>query len=489
MAQSAASGFASPRQVTIIGDSPQIVATVGFFVGGTIAVRVYTAKADLEHQLAPYPGVQVTLVAEGYAEAPADLPEPPYFIATDAEGEAARIKTWLPPTVAVFLLGSETRRRHLASGFLSLMPSVATNRRQVFRRLGTLKRVDSLMDLARRAKRALILMYSDPDPDAIGAALGLATLWRAAGADPLVRYTGEVQRYQNKLLLSWLKQPIERLREAELAEADLVAVVDCQPGFWREDPPKADVVIDHHPRREDTAATFVDLREGYGSTSSILTEYLVEADIPISRQLATAMLYGLTTDTDDLNRHAGAADIRAFDVLHGLADHHFLARLDKSQVPMAVLDWIAWGISHRVIYRDLILVHFGAVPTPDVMVQVADLLLLTYGINWVVCAGVLDHKLIIIFRGDGHRQDVGKRARLAFAKLGSAGGHRTMGRAEIPLPEDLAPEQAVDESVTLLVHNLFKRMSPARRGRFVRRLRGHLDGDGPHSHAEFEFST
>jgi nanoRNase/pAp phosphatase (c-di-AMP/oligoRNAs hydrolase) len=477
-------GFASPRQVTIVGHNSHIVPTVGFFVGGGITVRVYTAKADLEHQLAPYPGVTVTVVAAGYGEPPADLGEPPYFVAVDGEEEALRIKGWLPPTVAIFLLGSDHRRRSLAHGFLSLMPSAAANRRQVLARLSALRRVDSIMAMCRPAKHPLILMYGDPDPDAIGAALALASIMRAAGASPLIRYTGEVHRYQNKLLLSYLKQPIERLDGDEQAAADLVAVVDAQPGFWREQAPRADIVIDHHPRRDDTAAPYLDLRP-YGSTSSILAEYMIEADLPISRQVATAMLYGLTTDTDDLSRNATAADIRAYDLLHERADLHFLGRLDKSQVPMAVLDYIAWGISHRVTFRDMILIHFGQVPTPDIMVQVADLLLLTCGINWVVCAGVVGRTLIVIFRGDGHRQDVGRRAALAFAKLGSAGGHRTMGRAEIPL----AADQDVGDTVGTLVNQLFKRMSPARRNRFIKVIKSHLRDNGPDRHGDFELTS
>ncbi len=477
--------LASARHVTIIGHNSQIVPTVGFFVGGSLAVRVYTTNPNLEEDLAPYPGVQVTLVADGYETRPDDLPEPPYVVAVDGDELAKRIRSWIPPTVSVFLAGSEQRRRTPLPGFLSLMQSTTASRRSLLRRLMVLKRVDLLLDLARGTNRPLILMYSNPDPDAIGASLGLATLWRSIGLNPMMRYTGEVQRYQNKLLLSYLKEPIDRLKDEELAHADLIAVVDAQPGFWRENPPRADVVIDHHPRREDTQATYVDLREGYGSTSTILTEYLVEANIPISKELATAMLYGLTTDTDDLNRHAGAADIRAFDELHGRADQHFLTRLDKAQVPMSVLDYIAWGISHRVVVRDLILIHFGEVPTADIMVQTADQLLLTCGINWTVCAGVKDNVLTVVFRGDGHRQDVGKRAALAFGKIGSAGGHRTMGRAEIPLPEDTTELDTAE----ILVDNLFRRMSPKRRGKFIRTLKGYLKGEGPDDHEEFELST
>ena len=275
-------------------------------------------------------------------------------------------------------------------------------------------------------------------------------------------------------MLSYLKEPIERLREGELEGADVVAVVDAQPGFWKNDPPHAHIVIDHHPIRDDSKAVYSDLRDHYGSTSSILIEYLHEAGIPIRRKLATALLYGLITDTADLSRNTSSADIKAYDFVHTKADHYFLSRLSKSVVPMNMLSQISWGIDHRIVYRDLMLIHFGEVETPDLLVQVADSMLMTCGINWVVCAGKVDDRMVVVFRGDGHRQDVGSRARSAFGKIGSAGGHRTMGRAEVPLNGE-----HVDTTVELLINNLFKRMSEKRRQDFIRLLRNYLHGAGP----------
>lgn len=472
------SGKIVSRDVTIIGHNTQVVGAVGLFVGGQIRVRVYTASPELEIQLAPYPGVTVTLVDAEYAQRPDDLPPPPYFVAVDKPEVLARIGGWLPETVARFVLGSERLLRHRSPGFLHLHESAAALRRRLDGRLAILARVDRLCALARGARQALILMYGDPDPDAIGAALGLRALWASVGRVAQIRYTGEVQRYQNKLLLSWLRVPIEALREDELAQADLVAVVDAQPGFWKTDPPRPQVVIDHHPVREDTAGEYLDLRPDCGATSTIVTEYLAEAGLPIDRQLATALLYGITTDTDDLKRKTTPADIAAYELLQHRADSTFRARLDKSQIPMPILDWIAWGISHRIVHRDLCLVHFGKVPTADIMVQVADLLLLTHGIAWVVCAGIrkddAGRRLVVVFRSDGHHCDVGKRARDAFADIGSAGGHRTMARAEIPLED-----QDHETVVALLVDNLFPRIAPSRRRRMRQTLVGHLGARRP----------
>ena len=476
---------APPTQVTLIGHNSQIVATAGFFVGAEVTVQVYTSRPGVELDLAPYPGVQVTLITDDYAACPLGLPPPPYLVAVDDDATAARIRTWLPPTCAVFLVRGPARRAARSpEGFLTLLPPSTAARAPVFTRLATLDRLDRLLAPARLVDDALILMYGDPDPDAIGAALGLATLWRSVGCDARIRFTGDVHRYQNRLLIKWLRKKVEQLEDGELAKASLVAVVDAQPGFWKHDPPHAHVVIDHHPVREDTVADFTDLRPHYGATSSMVTEYLLEAELTIDRQLATALLFGITTDTNDLKRKTTAADIAAFEVLHEKADRYFLERLEKSQIPASMLDVIAWGITHRVVYRDHMLIHFGQVRSPDHLVQVADLLLLTYGISWVVCAGVVGkpRRLVAIFRGDGHHQDVGRRAALAFADLGSAGGHRTMGRAEVALSE----EQTLDDTCALLVNCLFKRMRPARARSFIRTLRKHLDDARPAVPDEYE---
>jgi nanoRNase/pAp phosphatase (c-di-AMP/oligoRNAs hydrolase) len=467
------------RHITVIGHNSQIVGLVAFFVGGEMSVDVFTSEPSLEETLVIYPGVQVHLVEAGYQTAPADLAPPPYVIAVEHQEEVDRIGKWLPPTAARFLASNAMRRKKIP-GYLPLRSAPEAARSEFVGRLEVLARYDTLVHMARKAKQApMILIYGDPDPDAVGASLGLAAIWRANGIKPLLRYSGDIQRYQNRVLLQYLKEDFERLRDGEMEEHDLIAVVDCQPGFWKHAPPAARIVIDHHPLMVSTeAAEFVDVRM-VGSTCSMLTEYLVEAGVAIDRTLATALFYGVSTDTDDLKRNVSSLDLHAYDVLQPKSDRHFLTRLQKSQVPMNLLDWISWGIAHRVVYNDAIVIHFGIIPTPDILVQTADLVLLTCGIHWTACAGVHDDKLVVVFRSDGHHIDVGKRAKSAFAKLGSAGGHRTMSRAEIPLKGE-----HVDNTVDMLINELFQRMPEHKRVTFIRTLRNHLHGAGPADHNE-----
>lgn len=65
--------------------------------------------------------------------------------------------------------------------------------------------------------------------------------------------------------------------------------------------------------------------------------------------------------------------------------------------------------------------------------QIADFYLHLIGTYYVVVAGIVEDKLIIIFRGDGYRQNCDEIAQRAFGLLGKGGGHRSAARMEIPL--------------------------------------------------------
>jgi nanoRNase/pAp phosphatase (c-di-AMP/oligoRNAs hydrolase) len=77
--------------------------------------------------------------------------------------------------------------------------------------------------------------------------------------------------------------------------------------------------------------------------------------------------------------------------------------------------------------------YLGHVESADVCVQIADFYLRLIGTYYVVVAGIVGDKFIIIFRGDGYRQDCGAIAQKAFGFIGKGGGHRSAARMEVPL--------------------------------------------------------
>jgi nanoRNase/pAp phosphatase (c-di-AMP/oligoRNAs hydrolase) len=210
-------------------------------------------------------------------------------------------------------------------------------------------------------------------------------------------------------------------------------MVDTQPAFFEEPFGEVDVVIDHHPEETPARARLKDIRPAYGATSTILTEYLRAADVRITQRLATALLYGINTDTLHLERGATRADMDAFTFLHAHANHSALRRIERPELPEAALDVLAAGIARRRITAGVVFVHLGSVGYPELVAQFADLFLQIEGAEWSVVSGIVEGDLHVSVRNVGYVRAAGDVVRQAFGALGSAGGHRSMAKAVIPL--------------------------------------------------------
>ena len=78
------------------------------------------------------------------------------------------------------------------------------------------------------------------------------------------------------------------------------------------------------------------------------------------------------------------------------------------------------------------MVWLNEVDSADLLVAVADFFTRVHGLKWIAVCGVVEKTVVVIFRGDGSR-DIGRLADACFYDVGSAGGHRNLGRAEFPL--------------------------------------------------------
>jgi len=287
------------------------------------------------------------------------------------------------------------------------------------------------------AERVLILMQDDPDPDAIASALALrALLGRNRMSAPLGTF-GTITRPENLAMCKMLEIDVEHIDAGALDQFDRLAMVDVQPSFLEERIDDVDLVIDHHPVECPIKARIRDVRPSYGATSTILVEYLRAADVKITPRLATALLYGIKSDTLGLERGGTRADLDAFAFLYLLANHNTLRRIERPELSDAALDLLAHGLAKRQITRGVFFSHLGPVATVDLIPQFADFGLQAEGVDWSVVSGVVSDALHISVRNVGHVKSAGDVTRAAFGDVGSAGGHRTMAKAVIPLKEFL----------------------------------------------------
>ena len=200
------------------------------------------------------------------------------------------------------------------------------------------KRLEKLLESLENTKHLLILPHNNPDPDAIASAVALQYLVaQTLHIQSRVVYKGIIGRAEIKALIRFLGRPMRRLKSADLHVDIPIAVVDTQPSAGNNPLPshiKPIIVIDHHPLRPATAeATYSDVRPNVGSTASILTGYLQAAELKIEPGLATALFYGIKTDTMGLERGVSSLDTHAFCKLLPKIDIEAIFKIERAQVP------------------------------------------------------------------------------------------------------------------------------------------------------------
>lgn len=294
-------------------------------------------------------------------------------------------------------------------------------------------RVRRLREVVGESSRALILLQDDPDPDGIASGLALRTLLgRNRSTMPMASF-GRVTRPENIAMLDVLDIEIREIRPEDLAQWDRVVMVDVQPPHLRRPLPRVDVVIDHHPAQTSYDARYIDVRNHYGATATILLEYLRAEGIKVNERLATAMLYAIRTDTLLLDRPVTDADVEAFTYLYARANINWIRRIERPALPRETLVSFAEGLRSARIEDRVLFSHLGPVRREDIVPQLADFCLQVEGVDWSAVSGVFEDELIISVRNVGFVQKAGTAVKAAFTEFGSAGGHRSMAKAVLPL--------------------------------------------------------
>jgi nanoRNase/pAp phosphatase (c-di-AMP/oligoRNAs hydrolase) len=307
------------------------------------------------------------------------------------------------------------------------------------------ERLDRLIEAVGSATSVLILPHNDPDPDAIASALALRHLLaQKLGVEGHIAYKGIIGRAENRALVRYLGHPLRRLAGADLRQSVPIALIDTQPGAGNNAlPPKstAAIVIDHHPWLEATAAAdFADVRSDVGAISTMLTEYLQVAGIEPVSSLATALFYGIKTDTLGLSRGASSADVAAYLYLQSRIDVKALGEIEQAQVPADYFQKLDTTLHAARVYDGVVISYVGPMGHPDLAAEMADLLLRLEGTRWVVCIGVYKGHLILAVRTRNQRGGAGRLVQAIVGNQGTAGGHGTMAGGRVLLQgED--PEQ------------------------------------------------
>ena len=308
-----------------------------------------------------------------------------------------------------------------------------------------------IYELFHKEDRVLILINADPD--AIASAMAFKRLlWRKISS-VTISNVNTIARPDNLAMIRLLSAKLISFEKIDVNQFNRFVLLDSQPNHH---PAFAqisfDVIIDHHPDT-NPKASFIDIHPQYGANATILTEYLKAARIKPAIRLATALFYGIKTDTGNFKRKALAEDVRAFQYLFKLANIHIIQKLEFAEMRMDFLKYYQMALNTMALRGGKIYVYLGHVSSPDICVSIADFFTRIHSVTWSIIAGLYNDEISIIIRNDGLQKDAGKTIHKAFGKYGSAGGHKSMARAQIPVNnlENIIDYQNIKETLDWII--------------------------------------
>ena len=281
------------------------------------------------------------------------------------------------------------------------------------------------------------------DPDALASAMALKRIMLTKVHSVDIARINEVTRPDNLAMIRYLNIPVRPWLPENADKYDHLAMVDSQPHHCKTFRGlHFDCIIDHHPLPRSANSTagctlsgpalFRDIRPGLGATSTMMAHYLKALRLRPSPRLATALLYGIRTDTATFERSGGEDDFRAYQWLSRHADNSILRRILRSEYLPEWLPLFSRAFRSLTKCRGGAYAALNEVNSADLLVAVADFFTRVHGLRWIAVSGVVGKTVIVIFRGDGGR-DIGRLADACFHDVGEAGGHRSLARAEFPL--------------------------------------------------------
>lgn len=333
-------------------------------------------------------------------------------------------------------------------------------------------KLQGLLNTLKGSRTLLILTHDNPDPDALASASCLKyIISKLTGTRVKVGYGGMIGRAENRAMLRHLRMHTVKLTESSIKRYQSVVLIDTQPMTGNNSLPrgvKAKGVIDHHPLRKTTKAPFLDVRPDYGANATIMTEYLVSSGLDIPTNLATALFYGIGSETQDLGREASEADTRAYLLLFPRTNKKLLSKIRHPALDKDHFAYLARAINNAATYKNAIATSLGAVDNPDIVALVAEMLIALNRISWCMCSGRYKNTILLSLRTTRKKGRAGVLARRIVRSVGTAGGHDMIAGGQVDCTGKTEDER--DEMERKLIANFFRYMGKPGGGELSRLL-------------------
>jgi nanoRNase/pAp phosphatase (c-di-AMP/oligoRNAs hydrolase) len=268
-----------------------------------------------------------------------------------------------------------------------------------------------------------------------------------------------IARSENRAMVDLIPIPLSPVETVNIDAETAVVMVDTQPHTGRRYSEAAmpHVVLDHH----DTGGIlngvlFCDIRMHLGATSTMITGYLLEQKVMVAPPLATAMLYGIESETMGYPREASTLDDGALIWLYPRADKDLLARIRNPKLPQSHFATFQSALANAFRYDKLVFSWCGVVTQPDIVAEIADFFIRFDQVDWALAAGVFDGQVKLSLRAGQLGGGAGEVLQAVVNGLGHAGGHDRRAGGSIVLTDPREP--AIESTLRTIRHRVLARL-------------------------------
>lgn len=300
-------------------------------------------------------------------------------------------------------------------------------------------RSQRLLDLVAPYEQVLVVTHDNPDPDAIAA--GWAVLYlidKKLGKPGRLIGGGAIIRAENRHMVKLLGAPIELVRGVTCPAKTAVILVDCAWGsenhLFNDHGIEPVAVLDHHhplPHHR-RRLPFQDVRHQVAASATIAACYLREQEVLPTSELATALLYAIRTETRGSETYHSRLDRSIVLWLSERADFTRLAEIENAPLSREYFSDLVLALQSTLIYEDTALCLLPRASGPEIVGEVADLLIRCEAIHRVLCGAIVQEDLVLSVRTSQGGEDATKLLCQTLDGIGKGGGHLHRAGGKIP---------------------------------------------------------
>lgn len=287
--------------------------------------------------------------------------------------------------------------------------------------------------------KIIVQCHDNPDADSIASGYGVYTYLKEHKKDVRLIYAGanQIRKSNLVILVRELEIPIEHVRNIEKeAPAELLVTVDCQYGEGNVSlyPAETVAVIDHHRVSTCKMPRLCEIQSNLAACSTLVWNMLEDEGVDVNQneRLATALYYGLYSDTGNFDVIYEERDIKVRD--NAKYDNALLTRLRNTNISIEELE-TAGAALLRCDYNEQY--HFAVVKSgpcdPNVLGIISDMVLEVDAIDVCLVFAVVHNGVKLSLRSCVEYVRANELAAKICMGIGSGGGHYVKAGGFIPM--------------------------------------------------------